>query len=62
MVRRDRAGCVVNRPGPSKEQTLAALARVSRGEVWNHTPQPNHWRSIGDIAAEQVWKNCEAAE
>ncbi|WP_167550357.1 hypothetical protein [Paracoccus marcusii] len=52
----------MSRPGPTKEQTLAALARVSRGEVWNHTPQPDHWRSVGDLDAEQVWKKCEAAE
>lgn len=52
----------MTRPSPTKEQTLAALARVSRGEVWNHTPQPDPWRSVADLAAELVWKNCEAAE
>ena len=52
----------MSRPVPTKEQTLAALARVSRGEVWNHTSQPDHWRSVGDLAAEQVWMKCEAAE
>lgn len=52
----------MSRPGPTKEQTLAALARVSRGEVWHHTPQHDPWRSVGDLAAEMVWKNCEAAE
>lgn len=52
----------MKRPGPTKEQTLAALARVSHGEVWNHTPQRDHWRSVGDLAADQLWKHCEAAE
>lgn len=45
---------------PTKEQTLAALARVSRGEVWHHTPQPETWRPIGDLAAELVFQQCEA--
>ena len=47
---------------PTKEQTLAALSRVSRGEVWHHTPQPDHWRSIGDLAAEQLRQHIEATE
>ncbi len=49
-------------PTPSKEQTLAALARVSRGEVWQHTPQPETWRHIGDLAGELVYQKVEAAE
>lgn len=52
----------MTRQTPTKAQTLAALARVSRGEVWHPTPQPDPWRSIGDLAAELVWKQCEAAE
>ena len=51
----------MNRPSPTKEQTLAALARVSRGEVWNHTPQPDHWRSVGHAAVGAVRETCEAA-
>jgi len=49
-------------PGPTKEQTLAALARVSHGEAWHHKPQPSAWRSIGEIAGELVYKHFEAAE
>lgn len=52
----------MSRPVPTKEETLAALARVSRGEVWHHAAQPETWRHIGDLAAEQVYKHCEAAE
>lgn len=52
----------MSRPGPSKEQTLAALDRVSRGEIWHHTPQPDPWRSVGDLAAEMLWTKYEAAE
>lgn len=52
----------MTRSGPTPEQTLAALARVSRGEVWHHTPQPETWRRIGDLAGELVYKQREAAE
>lgn len=45
--------------GPTKEQTLAALARVSRGEVWQHSPQPETWRSVGDLAAEALCRVTE---
>ena len=48
--------------GPTKEQTLHALARVSRGAVWHAQPQRDPWKSIGDLAAELVWKSKEAAE
>lgn len=47
---------------PTPEQTLVALARVSRGEVWNGKPQTSTWRSIGEVAAGLVGKHYEAAE
>lgn len=45
--------------GPTKDETLAALARVSRGETWHTKPQPNHWKAIGDLAAERLWQMTE---
>ena len=47
---------------PTNEQTLDALTRVSRGEVWNGKPQNDPWRSIGDLAAGLAGKKREAAE
>lgn len=47
---------------PTPEQTLAALARVSRGEVWEAKPQTSSWKSIGSVAAAMVYKRFEAAE
>lgn len=47
---------------PTTEQTLKALSRVSRGEVWEGKPQTSTWRSICDVAAGLARKQCEAAE
>lgn len=47
---------------PTAEQTLAALARVSRGEIWHGKPQTSTWRHVGEVAAGLVAKQCEAAE
>lgn len=44
------------------EQTLRALDRVSRGEVWDATPQTDTWQHIGDVVAQLVYKSREAAE
>ena len=52
----------MTRATPTKEQTLAALSRVSRGQVWNATPVPSDWRSVGEVAADLVARNIEAAE
>lgn len=48
--------------GPTKEQTLRALERVSRGEVWFSQPQPNHWQHVHDAASRVVDRQSEAAE
>lgn len=48
--------------GPTKEQTLHALDRVSRGEVWEAKPQNDPWKHIGAVAAQLVPQPSEAAE
>lgn len=50
------------RTTPTKEQTLAALSRVSHGQVWNASPVRNDWRSVGEVAADLVARTSEAAE
>lgn len=47
---------------PTEEDTLASLARVSRGEVWNHTLQPDTGRPIWEIAGRVIQATQEAAE
>lgn len=50
------------RTQPTPEQTLRALDRVSRGLVWNATPQRDPWRHVADAAAGLVQYSQEAAE
>ena len=47
---------------PTKQETLAALARVSRGAVWHHNPQPDPWKHIGDLAGDLLTQAAEAPQ
>lgn len=50
------------RTQPTPEQTLRALDRVSRGLVWNATPQRDSWQHVADAAASLIHYPQEAAE